>query len=208
MKDKLIVGIILASIREQRAGEKVAKWILQLATQQPELDPKLVDLKKFPLPFYHYSDQPNEIENAYSGKIEKQWYETINSTDGFIIVTPEYNWGYPSQLKNALDYLYKPWNKKPVAFVSYGGLAAGTRSVEQLRQVVVALQMAPIRGSVHIPYISEAFDKSGQPANPGAIKQAGAMFTQLIWWTKALKNARQELTNKKNLIYRNHAQYY
>jgi NAD(P)H-dependent FMN reductase len=192
MNKKLAINIILASIRDQRAGEKVANWIFRLAGQQPDLDPRLVDLKEFPLPFYHYHDLPTAIEDQYTDETEKRWRETNKSADGFIIVLPEYNWGYPGNLKNALDYLYQPWNKKPVTFVSYGGLAAGTRSLQQLRQVAVALQMAPIRGDVFIPNISAAFDETGQPVNPGLQKQADVMFSQLIWWAKALKKARQK----------------
>lgn len=197
MDDKLIINIILASIRDQRAGEQVARWIFSLANHQPEFDPILIDLKDFPLPLYHYPQTPTEIENQYTEDVEKRWAETIKSADGYIIVVPEYNWGYPGNLKNAFDYLYKPWNKKPVAFVSYGGLAAGTKSVQQLRQVAIALQMAPIRDEVNIPNIAKAFDESGQPVNPGLAKQADAMFSQLMWWAKALKNAREQSTQSK-----------
>ncbi len=190
MGTKLNINIILASIRDQRAGEKVAHWIFGLAKQYPELEPRLIDLKDFPLPFYHHAEQPVDIEDTYNDTTEIRWRDAISTADGFIVVVPEYNWGYPGNLKNAIDYLYKPWNKKPITFVSYGGLAAGTRSVQQLRQVAVALQMAPIRGDVFIPTISKAFDISGQPVNPGLIKQSQAMFAQMIWWGAALKKAR------------------
>ncbi|MFA6553614.1 MAG: NAD(P)H-dependent oxidoreductase [Patescibacteria group bacterium] len=192
MEGKLKIVIILASIREKRAGEGVAKWMYKIATQQQEIDPVLADLKDFPLPLYRYPAMPKEIEDSYSEVTEKNWHDTINTADGYILVTPEYNWGYPGNLKNALDYLYKPWNKKPVAFVSYGGLAAGTKSVQQLRQVAIALQMAPIRGEVNIPNIAKAFDESGQPTNPGISKQTDVLFSQLVWWAKALKSAREQ----------------
>lgn len=192
MEAHIGIDIILASVREQRAGEKVARWTLGVTEKHSELDVTLIDLKDYSLPPYHHAGQPADIEDAYTDALEVKWRDTITAADGFIIVTPEYNWGYPGQLKNALDYLYAPWNKKPVAFVSYGGLAAGTRSVEQLRQIAIALQMAPIRGAVHIPFVAKAFDESGQPTNPATTKQAESMIAQLIWWAKALKAARDK----------------
>ena len=65
----------------------------------------------------------------------------MEAADAFVFVTPEYNHGYPASLKNAIDYLNQEWRYKPVGFVSYGGVAAGTRSVEQLQQVVTAVKL-------------------------------------------------------------------
>ena len=79
----------------------------------------------------------------------QRWQKKVASLDGFIIVAAEYNRGPTASLKNALDYAYNEWNKKPVAFVGYGGVG-GARAVEQLRLNCVELQMAPIRVGVHI----------------------------------------------------------
>lgn len=187
------IAIIIASIREQRAGEKVARWLFGLAKQRTDLAFELVDLKEWPLPLYAYPRNPNEMETGYPDDLARRWVETVGRFDGFIIVTPEYNHGYPPSLKNALDYVYAGWNKKPVAFVSYGGPAGGVRAVQQLRTVAVDLQMAPIRAEVNIQMIGRAFDEKGTLVlNPDIyVKGAQAMFDQLAWWAITLKTGRE-----------------
>lgn len=121
----------------------------------------------------------------------EKWAEKVGEADGYIFITPEYNHGYPAVLKNALDYVYNQWNNKPAAFVSYGGVAGGTRSVQQLRQVVVELQMVPIRAGVHIPAYWENLDQNGNLKTESLKNSAEAMFDQLIWWAEVLQKARE-----------------
>lgn len=135
---------------------------------------------------------PAQVEGAY-GKLEvDKWAGKIAEADGFIFVTPEYNHGYSSALKNNLDYIYKEWNKKPMCIVSYGG-TGGARVVEQLRAVAIELQMVPIRNSVNImnPWNLTEMDGS---LKAGAldvyVKTAQNTLTQLSWWARVLKEAR------------------
>jgi NAD(P)H-dependent FMN reductase len=86
----------------------------------------------------------------YENEVVKRWTAEIAASDGFVFVTPEYNYGPAAVLKNAIDWVYPEWNRKAAAFVSYGG-ALGARSVQQLREVAIELQIAPVRSSVHIP---------------------------------------------------------
>src|SRR6202008_3288862 len=112
---------------------------------------QLLDLSDFPMPFF---DQP--LPPAMPGRppyehdVVKKWTAHIAASDGFIMVTPEYNYGTSAVLKNAIDWVYPEWNRKAVAFVSYGS-AAGARGVQQLRLTAIELQLAAIRTSVHIP---------------------------------------------------------
>ena len=133
------------------------------------------------------------MERNYADERERAWVRLIERLDGFIVVTPEYNHGYPAALKNALDYAYAGWNRKPVAFVSYGGAAGGVRAVQQLRQVVVELQMAPIRAEVNIPFAMKAFNERGEPSDPLHRKRASAMLNDLAWWTWALREGRRKI---------------
>lgn len=127
-------------------------------------------------------------------EIAKKWSVKVASADGFIIIAPEYNHGYPAVLKNALDYSYSSWNRKPVSFVSYGGSAGGARSVEQLRLVAVELQMAPLEAAVHIPMIWSAWDETGKKLKEEEVwsRRLVPIFDELAWWTKALKTARDQ----------------
>ena len=93
-------------------------------------------------------------------------------------------------LKNALDHAYVGWNRKPVAFVSYGGTSGGVRAVEQLRQVAVELQMASIRDEVNIPFIGRAMDEQGEPRDELHRKRLDAVLTDLAWWTETLRAGR------------------
>ena len=136
---------------------------------------------------------PKNVEGAYSDPAVNAWAAKIEQADGFIVVTPEYNHGYPASLKNNIDHLYKEWVKKPICFVSYGG-TGGARAIQQLREVAIELQMAPVRNSVHIFDPWNLVDEKGD-LKPGVfddkVKSAEMMLDQLIWWAKTLKTARE-----------------
>ena len=117
--------------------------------------------------------------------------EKIAQADGYIIVTPEYNHSFSAVLKNALDHGYHEWSNKPAAFVSYsGGAVGGARAVEQLRLVVIELQMAPIREGVHVGGVRQVFDEQGHMTVTTYDDRLLALFRQLRWWGDALQAAR------------------
>jgi NAD(P)H-dependent FMN reductase len=103
-------------------------------------------------------------------------------------VTPEYNHGYPAALKNALDLVFEPWRRKPVSFVGYGGPGGGIRAVEQLRQVVVELEMVPLRQQVAISRAYLAFDRDGRLNEDWHAQDAEPLLTELAWWAGALRS--------------------
>jgi NAD(P)H-dependent FMN reductase len=185
------IGIIIASTRPSRFGDKPAHWIHEIARQRDDLDYELIDLRDHPLPFFDEAASPawapvqNEAAQRWAGKLA--------TLDGLIVVTPEYNHGPSAVLKNALDYAYKEFIHKPIAFVGYGGTGAA-RAVEQLRLVAIELQMAPVRSAVHIGMTEflgiwqqgKRFDDF-----PHLAQAAGAMLDDLAWWAKLLKTARE-----------------
>ncbi|MDB5881321.1 MAG: reductase [Ramlibacter sp.] len=184
------IGIIIGSTREGRFGDKPAAWIHSLASRRDDLQFEQIDLRDYPMPFFAEPKAPawGPVKNESA----RAWAAKLAGLDGFIIVTPEYNHGPSAVLKNALDYAYAEFVRKPVAFVGYGGVGAA-RAVEQLRLTAIELQMAPIRNAVHIGMIEflgvwqqgksfEDFAHLGQSAT--------AMFDDLAWWAKTLKGAR------------------
>jgi NAD(P)H-dependent FMN reductase len=190
----ITISVIIGSTREGRFSEKPARWILQHLQRREGIEARLLDLREFPMPFF---DQP--LPPAMPGRppyehdVVKRWTTAIGASDGFIFVTPEYNYGAPAVLKNAIDWVYPEWNRKPVAFVSYGS-AMGARSVQQLRETAVEIQMAPVRSSVHIPVATLWAHFHGGDVDKGLAdleKQAQTTIDDLLWWTKALKAARQ-----------------
>lgn len=197
--DKLKIKIIIGSTREGRFSEKPAQWIYEEAKKLEGAEAELLDLRDYPMPFFESSISPSMAKGKYENEVVQKWADKIKEGDAFIIVTPEYNHGYPAVLKNAMDVIYPEWNKKPVGFVSYGS-AMGARSVEQLRQVAIELQMAPIRNAIHIPvdiFFAAMMGKGPQgPEMFESIRKSSMgdrvqiFFDDLLWWAKALKAGR------------------
>ncbi len=191
----MTIQIILGSTREGRFGEAVAKYVLSQAEKFKTAEIKFdyIDLKEHPLPFFADEKAPSFVlDGKYPTKEHTQWGKRIAKGDGYIILTPEYNHGYPAVLKNALDHLYHEWGNKPVAFIGYGGLAGGARSVEQLKQVVTELRMIPIREGSLIQHVYGVFQKDGTIQQESALPHLDKVFEDLIDWTKKLKKLREE----------------
>ncbi len=186
----LNIKVIVGSTRPNRFSEKPAQWIFEEAKKREGLDVELLDLRDYPMPFFNEAVSPSMSKESYSNEVVAKWKEKVKEADGYIIATPEYNHGYPAVLKNALDYVYREWNNKPVGFVSWGSVA-GARSVEQLRLVAIELQMAPIRNAVYIPNFWTLLDESGKLKTDSLQKSADDLLTQLMWWASALKTARE-----------------
>lgn len=185
------VLVVLASTREPRTGEKIAKWYMdQISGKYPEMEFESVDLKELNLPWFHLGS-PKEKDKKYEDEITQQWSDKVDQADAFVIINPEYNRGYPAPLKNALDTLYSEWNNKPIAFISCGASAGGARAVEQLRLVSIELQMAPIREGIHIINVWNEFNDQGGVKSPDYTKSIDRQIKQLQWWADALKNARE-----------------
>lgn len=187
---KYQLKIIIGSTRPTRKGPIVADWFLKIAKQHPDFEVELLDLKEIDLPLM---DEPNHPRlQKYINAHTKKWSKTIDSADAFVIVTPEYNFGYPATLKNALDYLSVEWSDKPMGFVSYGGISGGTRAVQELKLPVTALGMMPIPQAVNIPFFTQFInDNDVFEANDTLEKSANVMLTKLQNWAKALKNMRE-----------------
>ena len=189
---KLNIKVIVGSTREARFSDKAAAWITGEIRKQKEIEVETLDLRNYDMPFYNEPVSPSYKQEPFKNEAVARFTKKIAEGDAFVIVTPEYNHGTSGVLKNAFDWVYPEWNNKPVAFVSYGSVG-GARAVEQLRLNAIELQMAPIRQAVHIPQHWTLLDEKGNPKE-GALesftKSAEAMLAQLIWWAKALKNAR------------------
>ena len=188
-----IISVIVGSTREGRFSEKPAKWILQHLKKRESVDARLLDLRDFPMPFFDQAATPATPGRApYMNDIVQKWTAAIARSDGFVFVTPEYNYGTSAVLKNAVDWVYPEWNRKAAGFVSYGS-AMGARAVQQLRESAIEVQLAPIRPSVHIPVATLWAHYTGGDVDAGLAEletPAGAMIQDLLWWTAALKAAR------------------
>ena len=187
------IAVIVGSTRPGRFSEKPAPWILELVRRR-DVEGRLLDLRDYPMPFFDEAVTPATPGRApYSNEVVQRWTAEIAAADGFVFVAPEYNYGPSAVLKNALDWVYPEWNRKAVAFVSYGS-AMGARGVQQLRASAIELQLAPIRTSVHIPVATLMAHYQGGDVAAGLAQleaRANVMIDELLWWTAALKSARE-----------------
>jgi NAD(P)H-dependent FMN reductase len=183
--------IILASTRPGRGGEAVAQWFTSVARAHGGFDVDLVDLAELGLPFL---DEPNHPRlRTYTRQHTKDWSARVDAADAFVFVTAEYNYGYPAPLKNAIDFLHHEWAYKPLGFVSYGGVAAGTRAIQQLKQVVTALKLTPLTEAVTLPFYTQFIDEQGVVrANETMSQAATAMLDELGRTARVLRALRHE----------------
>ena len=179
----LFIPVILGTARKGRMSEHAAKFVFEMVKKRAGVETQLIDVRDFGIPATDNSETTAEAKN---------FGELAARADGLVVVSPEYNHGYPGELKLALDQVYKQYAKKPVAIcgVSAGGLG-GARVVEQLRQVVIELGMLPIRGAVYFSKIGELFDEKGKMKDPSYDGKVNKLLDELEWHAQALKKERE-----------------
>jgi NAD(P)H-dependent FMN reductase len=184
--------IIIASTRPGRIALPVAEWINGVAQKHEAFhDVQLVDLAEWNLPFM---DEPHHPRlRRYEHQHTRDWSAKIDQADAFVIVLPEYNYGFTAPLKNAIDYLHHEWAYKPVGLVSYGGVAAGTRAAQMIKQVLTTLKMMPLPEAVQIPFVAQFLDEH-RAIHPNNIMEAAsvAMLDELAHWSDALAAMREQ----------------
>jgi NAD(P)H-dependent FMN reductase len=183
---KPTLTIVIGSTRPGRVGPKFAAWFRSRAIDHDSFDVELVDLAELNLPFLDEPSHPRLRQYVHQHTID--WSRTVERSDAFVFVTPEYSFGYSAALKNAIDYLSQEWADKAVGFVSYGGVAGGTRAVQQLKQIVTALKMIPVAESVNIPFFTQFIDESGAVRpNDVMTRSADAMLDELARITALIR---------------------
>ena len=191
---KPILQIIIASTRPGRVGLPVAQWFEQVAREQGAFDVELVDLAEVALPLLDEPAHPRMRKYEHAHTIA--WSETVDRADAFVFVIPEYNHSFNGAIKNALDYLHTEWAYKPVGFVSYGGVAAGTRALQALKPVVSALRMTPVMEAVNIPFVAKFIDEDGHfVPNELLLTGAADMLAELAKVAVALRPLRAAATD-------------
>ncbi|UGS36581.1 NADPH-dependent FMN reductase [Capillimicrobium parvum] len=183
------LAIIIGSTRPGRGGLPVAQWFVERARAHGAFELDVVDLLELGLPFL---DEPNHPRlRQYTQQHTKDWSARVDAADAFVIVTPEYNHGMSAPVKNALDFLHEEWQYKPVGFVAYGGVSAGTRATNMLKQVVTALRMTPVTEAVTLPFFRQFVDdEDGVQTNETMETSADAMLDELVRMEAALRRLR------------------
>lgn len=185
------IAIVVGSTRAARFADTPVEWIARIARRHADIEVEVVDLRDFPMPFF--DEVASSAWVPSQNEVAQRWQKTVASFDGFIFTAAEYNHAPTGVLKNALDYASTEWNKKPAGFVGYGSVG-GARAIEQLRQISVELQMAPVKSAVHIAWGEFLAVRQGEKKLDEIehLNQAAqALVNDVAWWAKALKKARE-----------------
>jgi NAD(P)H-dependent FMN reductase len=185
--------IILGSVRPGRIGLPIAQWVEQEArTHGGFSEVELVDLADVNLPFM---DEPHHPRlRKYVHEHTLRWSAKVDEADAFVMVTPEYNYGFSAVLKNALDYLNEEWQYKAVGFVSYGGVSAGTRAVQMTKQVISTLRMVPVLDAVSLPWAMDMIKDGRFIPNDIATGAAKTMWDELVKVDSQMQGLRKRTT--------------
>lgn len=190
---RLFLPIILGTNRKERKSVFVAKWLLAEMEKRTEIETRLFDVKDFALP---QDDYGQEIKDAFP-----EWKDAIIRADGLVIVSPEYNHGYPGALKSVLDLLLKEYIHKAVAFVGVsGGSWGGTRVIEALVPMVRELGLAVTFADLNFPKVQTKFDEEGVLLDKAYEARVKDFLDELVWMSRVLKWGRESLPSKHHKI--------
>lgn len=183
------IGIISPSVRKGRNSHRIALWLNELIKTEKLGEPSLIDLLEYNFPLF---DERLKFQESPS-PAALDFAEKIRSSDGVIIILPEYNGGYPASLKNATDLLTSEWRRKPVAFISVSdGPFAGTQSITSMLFSLWKAGALTIPATLRIPYIEREFDPAGNPADREGIGNRGSkLVKELLWYIEAKKRMEQ-----------------
>jgi len=191
--DKLIIPVLLGTNRKQRNSVFPARWLIGQMEQRPEIQTRLFDAADFAFP---QDDYGQGLKDLFP-----EWRDTIIKADGLVIVSPEYNHGYPGVLKAVLDLLLREYVHKAVAFVGVSaGPWGGTRVIENMVPMVRELGLAVTFADLNFPKVQATFDSEGNLLDPAFEKRAADFLDELVWMSRALKWGRENLLSKFHQI--------
>ncbi|AKU15173.1 NADPH-dependent FMN reductase [Luteipulveratus mongoliensis] len=179
--NKLRIALLVGSVRSGRMADPLVRWLRQAIAAETWIDLDVIDLATVDLP---------QVD-LVPGNSESPIAERLAVADGFIVLTPEYNHSFPASLKNAIDWHYTEWTRKPVTFVSYGAGSGGLRAVEQLRLIFPELQSMTTRNVVGITAPWNHLEDGLFVAPDSVIGALDATLAELHWWATALRAARR-----------------
>ena len=189
MDAKLNLPVLLGTNRKQRKSEHVARWLVSEMRKRPVIQTRLFDVAEFALP---HDDYGQGLKDNFP-----EWRDAIIQADGLVIVSPEYNHGYPGSLKAVLDLLLKEYIHKAVAFVGVSaGPWGGTRVIESMVPMVRELGLAVTFTDLNFPKVQNTFDEEGKLLDPAAEQRAATFLDELVWMSRVLKWGRGNVPSK------------
>ena len=186
------ISIISSSVRIGRNSHRVALYFRNYIEENNLATVEILDLNEYQFPLFEerlkYQKSPAENVLAFAQKVK--------SSDGIIIVTPEYNGGYPASLKNVIDLLYDEWQRKPVAISTVSdGPFGGSQVITSIQFTLWKIRALTVTAMFPVPKANESFDETGNPINkPFTDKRASIFIQELLWFVEA----KSRMTNDKH----------
>lgn len=177
------IVIISSSVRIARNSHRIALYFKQYIEQLNLAEVEILDLFDYQFPVFEerlrLQKEPDKKVILFS--------EKIKASDGVIIVTPEYNGGYPASLKNVVDVLYDEWHRKPIAISTVSdGSFGGTQVIISLQFTLWKMKAWTVPAMFPVPFVDKAFDESGKPvAKEETDKRASIFIKELLWCIEA-----------------------
>ncbi len=188
-ESRLFLPLLLGTNRKERESERVARWVLGKMRERDDIEPAWFDVRDFALPFDDYG---TGIKDQFP-----QWRDAMTRADGLVIVTPEYNHGYPGSLKSVLDLLLKEYIHKAVAFVGVSaGPWGGARVIESMVPMVRELGLSPTFTDLNFPKVAGTFDGDGNLLDAAYDKRVAGFLDELVWMAGTLRLGRTTLPSK------------
>lgn len=188
-EEKLFIPLVLGTPRKNRESEHVAKWVFSKVQERPDIETQFFDVRDFDLPRDQYG---TEIAHLFP-----EWRDAVIRADGLVVVTPEYNHGYPGSLKWVLDLLLKEYIHKAVAFVGVSaGPWGGTRVIEACVPMVRELGLAVTFTDLNFPQVRDKFDEHGNLTDPAYDKRIQGFLDELVWMATTLRWGRRNVPSK------------
>lgn len=186
---RLFIPVVLGTPRKNRESEHVAQWVFSKMQVREGIETQLFDVRDFHLPADHYGQ---EIKDQFP-----EWRDAIVRADGLVIVTPEYNHGYPGALKSVLDLLLREYVHKAVAFVGVSaGPWGGTRVIEACVPMVRELGLAVTFSDLNFPGVASKFDENGNLLDDAYERRVKDFLDELVWMATTLRWGRQNISSK------------
>lgn len=187
--EKLNIPVLLGTNRKDRQSQNVAKWVFSKMQEREDIEPVFFDVRDFHLPHDNYGQ---EIKNDFP-----EWRDAVTRADGLVIVTPEYNHGYPGNLKSVLDLLLREYVHKAVAFVGVSaGPWGGTRVIEACVNMVRELGLAVTFADLNFPAVRTKFGDDGGLLDDAYDKRVESFLDELVWMSTTLRWGRENVPSK------------
>ncbi len=188
-QNNIFIPVLLGTTRKDRQSEHVAKWVYSEMKKRDEIETQLFDVRDFDLP---QDDYGQTLKDEFP-----EWRDAMIKADGLVIVTPEYNHGYPGALKSVLDLLLKEYIHKAVAFVGVSaGPWGGTRVIEACVPMVRELGLAVTFSDLNFPKVASKFDENGTLIDEAYENRIQGFLDELIWMSQTLRWGRENLPSK------------